>query len=379
MRIMLLIGEMATGGAERVAATLANAWTARGSYVWLVPTYLASRTVEHELRSAVKLVFLADQPGVPPHRGRFAIFRKARALRNLVENLQPDLVVSFLTNVNVLALIALTGSPTPLVVSERTDPAADVELHWTLKLLRGLLYQFADGFVVQTATAAQLYRRRMLRPPTITVIPNHLPEALAREPARASHPKRGGTIVAMGRLTESKGFDILIRTFARHFADWPEWHLDIWGDGPLREQLAALIDHHGVAGRVRLKGRTTRPWSELVRAQIFALPSAYEGFPNVMLEAMAVGLPCVAFDCPSGPAAMSADGTAAVIVPLGDENAFGQELWRLAADPQARSDLGQRAAEHVRVDYSEFSILSQWDAVLVAAAGGRLAALNRNY
>lgn len=366
-RIVLLVGEMAMGGAERVAATLANAWASRGTEVWLVPTYLGSRTIKYALRDEVELTFLADRME-SMHAGRWRWgLHKAQALRNLVVELQPDVVVSFLSNVNVLAILALAGVHVPLVISERTDPASGRELHWMLHLMRHLLYQFATRLVVQTPSARDRYRERILRMPPTDVIPNPLSAELERMQVRADHPVRGGTIIAMGRLTPSKGFDILIRAFGREFGSRPEWRLSIWGEGPLRESLGALIRDLGLTDRVYLKGSTTEPWMELARGQIFALPSAYEGFPNAMLEAMALGMPVVAYDCPSGPRELAAGGSAAVVIALGDEQALGRELLRLANDVTARRELGGRAAAHVRTAYSESSVLARWDETLDAA------------
>ena len=364
---MLLVGEMATGGAERVAATLANAWTSRGTDVWLVPTYLGSRAVKYALRDEVALTFLADRmESLPTGRRRWGL-HKAQSLRNLVIELQPDVVVSFLSNVNVLAILALAGLHIPLVISERTDPASGRELHWMLHLMRRVLYQFATRLVVQTASARDRYRERILRIPPTDVIPNPISSELERMTARADHPDRGGNIIAMGRLTPSKGFDILVRAFGREFSNRPEWRLSIWGEGPLRESLDALIRGLGLTERVHLQGLTTEPWVELARGQIFALPSAYEGFPNAMLEAMALGVPVVAFDCPSGPRELSAGGSAAVVIALGDEFSLGRELVRLANDVAARRALGSRAAAHVRSAYSESSVLARWDETMIAA------------
>lgn len=366
-RVVLLVGEMAMGGAERVAATLANAWTLRGTEVYLVPTYLGSRTINYALRNDVELRFLADR--MKPMRAscRLSRLRKARALRDLVLELQPDVVVSFLSNVNVLAIVALAGLNVPLVISERTDPASGQELHWMLRFMRRVLYQFATRLVVQTSSAEDRYRKLILRAPPTDVIPNPLSSALGEMQFRAVHPDHGGTIIAMGRLTPSKGFDILVRAFGREFGDRPDWRLSIWGEGPQRASLETLIKDLGLTQRVHMRGSTTNPWSALSHGQIFALPSAYEGFPNAMLEAMALGLPVVAYDCPSGPRELSAGGRAAVMVALGDEQALGRELLRLANDANERRELGGRAAAHVRDAYSESIVLSRWDEALNAA------------
>ena len=120
----------------------------------------------------------------------------------------------------------------------------------------------------------------------------------------------------MGRLTAEKGYAKLIEAFGCAFGEDPAWQLRIWGDGPLRTDLQSVVDRLQLAERVQLCGLTSQPWAALAAGQIFVLSSEYEGFPNAMLEAMALGLPCIAFDCPSG-ARELADGGRAALRSLG--------------------------------------------------------------
>ncbi|MBS0579576.1 MAG: glycosyltransferase family 4 protein [Proteobacteria bacterium] len=370
--IVIVVGSMSTGGAERVAATLANAWSARGRRVWVVATFLGTSGSAYPLQSGVSQVFLSDMIPLrglcPPLPG------KLLALRALVKKVRPDVVVSFLTNVNVTVLGALGYLGVPLVISERVDPAADVELPGMLKLARGLLYRRAEALVVQTEAAAAHYRGRVSRLPPMRVVPNPLPADLASMSTRASHSSRGGCVIAMGRLTAQKGHTALIEAFARAFVDAEEWQLQIWGEGPLREQLQQRIEALGLAGRIRLCGLTAQPWSALAKGQIFAMTSLYEGFPNAMLEAQALGLACIAFDCPSGPRELSDGGSAAVIVPAGDVEGFALALRRLADNAAGREQLGQRAATFVRQQFAESTVLRAWDELLdevIADKGSR--------
>lgn len=363
-RIVILIGSTARGGAERVAATLANAWSDAGRQVWIVSTYLGDRVTGYPLRLSVSAVHLLDVVREGRRWRWFDPLRKAIALRRLIRGIRPDVVVSFLTNVNVLAILALATARVPLIVSERTNPAADLDLSQTLRMARVLTYPFADVLVVQTAAAADCYAARLRRIARIQVIHNPLPQELHDSPLRAQPEAGDDRVIAMGRLSPEKGFDRLIEAFGTAFGNDSTWSLQIWGDGPLHSELEQLIARLGLQGRVRLCGATTEPWVALAAAQIFVLSSKYEGFPNAMLEAMAVGLPCIAFDCPCGPRELSENGSAAIIVPAGEVSQLALVLRRLAADREARRVLGERAAAHVRERFSEQRVIKDWDRLI---------------
>jgi GalNAc-alpha-(1->4)-GalNAc-alpha-(1->3)-diNAcBac-PP-undecaprenol alpha-1,4-N-acetyl-D-galactosaminyltransferase len=364
-RIAVLLSSMGRGGAERVAATLCNAWAAQGREPWLVPTFLGAREVAYPLHESVRLQFLADLPGVGAGRVP-ATLRKLCALRQWLRVLRPDVVISLLPNINVLAVAATRGLGLPLVVCERADPAAGVEMGVVLHAARTLAYPFASRVCVQTAQAARRLRPRLPGCGEFAVIPNPLPAALAAEPARADQVGQGGTVVAVGRLSPEKGFDRLLQAFRSGFSDAPDWRLEIWGDGPLRDQLAAQSAALGLGERARICGPVATPWPVMARAQLFALTSEYEGFPNAMLEAMALGVATVAFDCNSGPRDLTDGGRVGVLVPPGDVAALATALRALADDPARRIALGEAGASFVRGAFSEAAVLARWDALFSA-------------
>lgn len=359
MKILFLVSSLGAGGAERVATTLCNAWAMRGDRVTIVPTYSGGGLPFYALAPAVECISLADLVGSTARNLRNYAARLL-ALRQLMQARQPDVIVSFLPNVNVAAILARCMLPLPLIVCERNDPASRPAASlWELACR--LSYRYADMLTVQTEAVAAKARRRYPGLADIAVVANPLPRDL---PAIAPAPAAGGgrrVLLAMGRLAEQKRMDRLIAAFAPLAPRFPDWDLHIYGDGPLKPLLLAQIEAGGLQERVVLKGNTREPWQAMAAADAYAMTSRHEGFPNALLEAMAMGLPCVVNDCPSGPREISADGRDALLVPLDDDRALIEALARLMASADLRSALGSQARQSVLRRYSLDVVLRRWD------------------
>lgn len=353
---------MNTGGAERVAASLANAWVQRGDQVRLVTTHLGSDSSAYELADDVQFAPLVHAmswfPPLPMP------LKKLRAIRKMHQEFAPDVVVSFLTNVNVNVLMALRGVSTPLIVCERTNPLVSQSANKKLRSLRTKLYPRATRVVVQTQDTATAFSAAEPNLGELAVIPNPIPAPLQLMPLNQVVEKTENCkLVAMGRLVPAKQFDQLVRAFGLVAEAYPNWSLHIYGEGPELEKLQKRAELVGFKDRIFFPGRTDTPWEILSKAQLFVLTSAYEGFPNVLLEAMTLGLPCISFDCPSGPRDISNNGRDASLVPLNNEHALVAALEELMSDPRLRGVLGQRAAISVRERYGMEAVLERWDQV----------------
>jgi glycosyltransferase involved in cell wall biosynthesis len=189
-----------------------------------------------------------------------------------------------------------------------------------------------------------------------------IPNASPALPGRPS-PREGKVVLAAGRLVNAKGFDLLIRAFAPVAADHPGWILRVFGGGARRDRLRALIGDLGLEGRVELRPRTPDLHAEMGRASIYALSSRREGMPMVVIEAMGMGLPVVAFDCPTGPAELIDHGRDGLLVPPGDVDALTAALRRLITDRGLRDRLGEEARRSVRAHHLE-RIGPRWSRLL---------------
>lgn len=359
MRIVTVISALGPGGAERIAAMFSDDWARAGNTVSLV-TLNAALPDRYTVDPAIDRVRL-DLSG--ESRSWTAIpanLRRIRTLRGVIRAAKPDVIVSFGDKTSTLCVFAGLGLGVPTIAYETTDPTNPercLPLPW--EVLRRVAYARAAAVVV----LAESIRRRVAQwwpQPNLALIPNPVPAELLELPEPLSH---GGEerhrIVALARLGPEKGLDLLIDAFAPLADRYRDWDLWIWGEGADRRSLESKIASFGLERRVFVPGLTREPWEELGRASLFALPSRREGFPGALVEAMALGRACVAFDCRSGPREISRDGQDAVLVPAGDIGAFSDALSELMADPAVREALGARARA-VRERYHPKIAAEQW-------------------
>jgi glycosyltransferase involved in cell wall biosynthesis len=271
-------------------------------------------------------------------------------------------VISFLAKINVLTLLATRGLAVPVVVSERNNPERQ-RIRGTWSWLRQRLYATAWCVVTPSRGVLDSFAPGIRRRGRV------IPNPVDLTPAAPSRPG-AGRLVAVGRLVHQKGFDLLLAAFARIAPEHPEWTLTIWGEGEQRAALEASCAHLGLAGRVRLPGITKRPGQWVEQADVLVLSSRYESFGNVITEAMAAGLPVIAFSCPWGPGEILRDGEDGLLVPPEDVGALAAAMRRLILDTDLRRRLGQAAARNVR-RFAREAVIAEWDALAAAATAAR--------
>lgn len=359
MKVLLVISSLHHGGAERVMSIMANYWAEKGVDVTLL-TFFPEEADCYVLHPDVKRVVLHQaKPSKSMLEGAFNNIQRIRRLREAIIHSQPESIISFLVSTNVLVLLASLGLKIPIIISERNDPRKNPTGR-VRNFLRKILYPYAKMIVLQTESVAQWVIHSIPKTNTV-VIPN--PVRLPHNKAWSDKPKNVKLIVVGGRLEHVKGFDLMIQAFSECVKKYSEWQLLIMGEGCLRGELEAQVHQHGLEQKIIFLGWVKNTDSILQASDMFVLSSRTEGFPNVLIEAMACGLPVVSFDCQSGPADIIEDGVNGMLVPDGHVDKLAIVMQQLMLDNKLASDLG-REAKKITQTLSLDSVMGQWTALL---------------
>ncbi len=378
----LFMAGFSSGGVPRVVLNLAEGLREVVDRVDLV-TVRGSGPLAHAVPRGVRHTVLRAGGDRPPRlHGKREVLWSAGRFGGYLRRETPDVVLSAGNYVNCSAVAGrrLARRPVPIVVSHHAQLAVEAAhkpfVRWGVRHL----YPRADRVVaVSRGVAEDLEQSGGLDGAQVTTIYNPVVRNDFSERMRApvDHPwltrKTWPVILGMGRLHPQKDFPTLLRAFARVRRERPA-RLLLLGESKTsgaRAALQNLARRLGVSGDVSIPGFVPDPLPYFARSDLFALSSAWEGFGNVLVEAMACGCPVVSTDCPSGPAEILAAGRYGPLVPVGDDVALAAAmLERLARDPER--DALARRAEHFSVARSAKSYLEVFESV-VAGGGARVA------
>lgn len=397
MHILILVNSLTSGGAERVTVNLSSYLVEKGHKVTVVTgdsgkdfytldsrieridlghleetvylnrttAYLKQFTILHIIVKIIRgfmrlpLINRLSQLRILGRTNRFPLIRK------VIKQQQPDIVLGMITSNSVRAIIASLGLSAKVIATERNFPGRKkASPRWAR--LRKMCYRFADGHVVQTHKIA-CWVKKHTRASNITIIPNSvafpIPSFLPVLAPQKVISKEYKVILAVGKLHEQKGFDLLISAFHRINQYVPGWKLVILGKdmnmGGEQQNLQRQIDELDLNDKVKLPGRAGNISDWYHRSDIFVLSSRYEGFPNVLLEAMANGCSCISYDCDTGPSEIIINEENGILIPSEDIASLADAMERLAKDEKLRARIAANAIR-VREDFSEHKIMGMW-------------------
>jgi len=353
MKICFIIHNVtARAGSERAQTSLANALTTRGESISVWSMYGLGKPPKFQLVSDVKVSYGLKKPwpyflDYPWLACKFAVH---------VIRLRPEWIVCTGTNRLIVALLAAFVTGIKVTVWEHY-PVSNSVTKPRGRLARIIASIVASRIVTLTRSDQNLYAALYAPAGTVTQIPNIV---LTPGPTGAVRRKE---VMAMGRLSHEKGFDLLLAAWAIAIERMPDWILRVVGDGQIREQLERQASTLGIEHCVTFAPFSDDPFSLYSECGIFVLSSRFEGLPFVLIEAMTCGAACISFDCPNGPREVIRNGVNGLLVPAERVDALASAIVKLGENPILRQRLGS-AARNVSRPYSEPRVAARWHEVL---------------
>ena len=275
--------------------------------------------------------------------------------RTFCKQIKPDVVIAFMTNMGIMSSLFLIGTKIPVIVSERNDPFVErKEASLTMRILGKLSSLFIAGYVFQSEGAKSYYSKSIQKRSCIILNPLNVDDLPEREPEKIDN-----RIVTVGRLHPQKNHKMLIEAFAA--SKVKDVHtLHIYGDGELRAELESLIYSLDMCDKIFLEGNSKQVHTDIKNAKLFVFTSDREGLPNALMEAMAIGLPCISTDCSPGGARMLIEtGKNGILIPCGDLERLIREMDALCADESRLTKFGE-AAKKIKEETSIDVIADAW-------------------
>lgn len=349
MRFLFIASGLRFGGAERVMSILANEWHRQGEEVKFLLTGTPAES-RYPLDAGIEIVsdFEAAQ------KVRFEQFIHIREIRKECTGWKPDAVISFYNDICALTAIAIRGLHIPLIYSERNDPNR-VNQRWIDKFYRKIVERKADRVVFQTEGARRCYPDKVQRKSIVLLNPMDTASFPIHD-----YEDEEKTIVSVGRLEPQKNQRLLIDAFSLIQDRLPDYRLVIYGEGHLRDQLEDQIQKKNMQNCVFLPGAKTGIQDYIKKASLFALSSDFEGLPNALIEAMAIGLPCISTDCsPGGARELIQHGKNGLLVPCDDAEKMADAMEEMILNRELAIQCGKNALE-IRKRVESSAIAKEW-------------------
>ncbi|HKL42455.1 MAG TPA: glycosyltransferase family 4 protein [Clostridia bacterium] len=347
--ILFIISSLGFGGAERVVSELANYFSKEDIKVSIL--LISNNNISYDIDLNVKIIYGSNQIDGKNRISDF--FSRINLIRKYVKLIQPDITISFLSAINIYSCLAIGFSKKKLIVSERNDPKRS-PAQKIKRLVRNIVYYLSDGYVFQTDEARNYFSSKIKNKGVVIANPikPNLPDVY--------NGVRAKKIVAVGKLEEQKNHSLLIKAFKLIADDFKDYKVEIYGEGQERNKLEKLISELNLNNRVLLMGRNNDVHERIKDASLYVLSSHYEGMPNALMEAMALGLPCIATNCSGGgPKTLITNRVNGILIKNDGEVALSKEIAFVLQNAQISKKLSNEATL-VRNDFSIDIIGGLW-------------------
>lgn len=349
-KILFYMNSIHFGGAERVIVNLANKFSEKNYEVVFVTSFISNE--EYTLNSKVRRFVLENKVLEQSFLKRN--FFRTMKLRSLCKREKPDIVISFMAEPNFRAILATRFLRIKTLISIRNDPNKEYPTK-LFRLVAKVLYPLASGCVFQTEDAKKWFDRRIQKKSKIIL--NHVDEKFYN----VNFTGERKDIVTVGRLEKQKNHKLLIEAFAKTASIFPNENLIIYGEGSLKKELVELSKKLNIEDKVIFKGETKEIHEKIKDAKIFVLSSDYEGLPNVVMEAMTLGVPVISTDCPCGGPRMLLDNNKnGILVKVSDVEEIASSIVRILRDSSFAELLGANAKK-VAKEFEPNKIFEKWE------------------
>lgn len=334
MKIAFHIHSLTKGGAERAVSNLANEFCELNHEVSVITSIRSDS--EYTLNEGINRIVLYEGKGKTSYFFRYAFL--TRRLRQVCKKYKFDVLIPFISGSSFRAIMATFGMKTRVIASVRNDPNFEYSGKVGAFIGKKVL-PLVDGCVFQTEDAKTWFPSDLQE--KSIVIKNAINPVFF---TAKRHPVKN-RIVTVGRLAHQKNQALLIDAFYDVSKEIKDTELYIFGKGECYHELTSKISHLNLTGKVHLMGETNKVLEELEKADIFVLSSNFEGMPNALMEAMAVGVPCISTDCPCGGArSLINDGANGLLVSVNDILDMSQAIKKLLNDDSLKKQIGEQAS-----------------------------------
>lgn len=360
MNIMFSTGCLKKGGAERVISNLAN-YFIKHNNVSIVTTVKGEQY--YELDKNINVYTLDGDYNI----SNFLIknIKRIRNLKRIIKEIKPDIVVSFLPEPSYrLLFLKIFNRKLKVIVSVRNDPKIEYKSKIN-KLLMNFLYPKADGFVFQTSEAKNYFSKKIKNKSII--IPNPVNEKFL---CKLFLGERKKTIVTVGRLEQQKNHALLIDSFSKIANKYKDYKLIIYGEGSLRAKLEDQIKKLKLKNRVILAGQVDEINKIIYKSGMFVLSSDYEGMPNCLLEAMALGIPSISTDCPcGGPREIIDNDINGILVPINDSIEMAKAIEKIISNNDLSLNYSRESNKKISSNFNPKIINDKWEDYIKSVGG----------